>query len=167
MRMARSKVIIWSIALASICFAVVLFGPYIRDGSANDQHLRIIEQALQAIPTPPNTKRLASHSAVGLLIGGGNHCDFFAGELFRSEQTPDSIRGYYSNRLFLNPITGTNEEISVVILTNAAHLNLLLLPYEFERPETWGISTQSFDSATVFLVRIMRSYRANRDMRCH
>src|SRR4051812_43881285 len=81
----------------------LMFGWFGRDVVVNSRHLQQIEKALATIPAPIGSEPLQSRSAVGLLVGNGNHCDFFAGTVFRSAATPDSIRQHYSKSTFFNP----------------------------------------------------------------
>ncbi len=165
--MTKTKFIKWSVCVAASCLLFALLGPCARDSFNNSWNLGKIQKALREIPIPSNTQRLASNSAVGLLVGNGNHCDFFAGEIFRSELPADAILQHYTNRLILNPVTSDKEEIGVRILTNATQLSSLWLPDRFTHPDAWGVSTDTFSNATIYLVSVMRSYDANHDVRCH
>jgi len=165
--MTKTKLIKSLVATVASLLLFILLGPCARDSFNNSRNLVKIQQALREIPIPSNTHRFASNSALGLLVGNGNHCDFFAGEIFRSELSPDAILQHYTNRLILNPITGDKEEIDVRVITNAIQLSSLWLPDRFTHPDAWGISTDTFSNATVYLVSVMRSYNANHDMRSH
>ena len=164
--MSRRKLIKWSLVafpVLLIVFVVVSVGP---DTIADSRHLHQLERALAEVPTPPDTEQLDTHSGVGILVGNGNHCDFFVGTVFRSSSTSDSIRQHYAGRTFISPITSKQEQFDVTILTNRESLSGLWLPYRFDQPEAWGLSEQTFVTGTVFLVSIMRSYEANNDWRC-
>ena len=165
--MSRRKVITWSLIAVPVLFIVFVFASCAPDILANNRHLHQMEIALAIIPVPSQTQLLTSRSAVGLLVGNGNHCDFFAGTLFRSTSTPDWIRQHYAGRTFLNPVTSKQEQIDVTILTNSESLSSQWLPNRFERIEAWGLSPKTLATGTVFLISIMRSYEANNDCRCH
>jgi len=165
--MTNSKLIKRTVVILPLLAITLLLGPCVRDSFSNSWKLRKIQKALRDIPVPPNTQRLASNSAVGLLVGNGNHCDFFAGEMFRSKLSADTILQHYTNRLFLNPVTGYKEEIDVQVLSHPTHLSSLWLPDSFTEPTDWGISTDTFSQGTIYLVKVMRSYDANLDPRCH
>jgi hypothetical protein len=164
--MSLRKIITWSLITLAVLGVALIFASCVPDIIANNRHLHQMEKALLAIPPAPQSKQLAVRSAVGLLTGNGNHCDFFAGALFQSSATPDSIRQHYAGRTFLNPITSKQETIDVTIITNSNDLEPLWLPNGYEKIEAWGLSQQSFTTGTVFLVHIMRSYKANNDCRC-
>jgi hypothetical protein len=157
----------WLFVALPLLIAVVVFGPCVPDVLRNNQHLEELKLALEAVPTPPDTERLVTRTAVGLLIGNSNHCDFFVGSLYRSACTPDSIREHYEARIFLNPISGNEEHVSLNILSNRESWKAVALPPELQTAEAWGISNNLFATGTVFLVTVMRSYEANRDCRCH
>jgi hypothetical protein len=159
------KLIKWSlIGLPTllVVFAVVSFGP---DMIADSWHLYKMEKELAAISVPPNTERLATRSAIGMLVGNGDRCDFFVGTIFRSTLTPDMIRQHYAGQTFFNPITSKQEQIDVAILSDRESISDLWLPYEFDHAEAWNLSDQTFVTGTVFLVDIMRSYKPNNDLR--
>src|SRR2546423_80928 len=118
--MSRVKAIKWSAIALAVVFVALIISSCGLAMIANNRYLHQMETALAAIPPPPQSEHLATRSAVGVLAGNGNHCDFFVGTLFRSDSdsTPEAIGKHYAGRTFLNPMTGTNEEIDVTILTN-------------------------------------------------
>ncbi len=165
--MKTGKVIKWSVAGAATALLALLSGPCIHDTIVNDRQLSQMKRQLEKIPPPPSAERIASRSAVGLLVGNGNHCDFFVGSLFRTKEPREHVQEHYDRSRFLNPVTGNQEEIDVTVLTNAADLRARWLPDQFSYPEAWGVSASDFQKGTVFLVSIMRSYRPNYDWRTH
>lgn len=139
-----------------------LFG----DATANDLRLWQITRQLEALPQPPGTILISTNAAVGLLVGNGNHCDFFAGAVYRSQSSAEAIEQHYEGRQFENPLSGKNEEWDITILKDKNSFTSLWLPYDFDHPEAWGLTTESYSAGTLFLVRAMRSYDANGDFRC-
>lgn len=153
--------LIWLLPILFVLFT--LFG----DRIANDLRLWQIARQLNALPSPSHTIQISSHAAVGLLVGNGNHCDFFAGTVYRSQNSKDAIQRHYKGFQFQNPVTGESEDLEVTILSDASSLNSVWLPYAFDHPDAWGLTSASYSSGTLFLVHVMRSYDANRDWRCH
>jgi len=141
----------------------LLFG----DAFTNDLRLWQITRQLDSLSQPPNTVRFSSKSAVGLLKGNGNHCDFFVGAVYRSQSSVEAIQKHYKGRQFQNPITGRNEEWNITILTDNHSFDSIWLPYDFDYPEAWELTPESYSTGTLFLVCAMRSYDANGDFRCH
>lgn len=140
-----------------------LFG----DAITNDARLRQITSQLGTLTQPPNTVQISSRSAVGLLSGNGNHCDFFAGAVYRSQSTAEAIQQHYKGCQFQNPVTGRNEDWNLIILTDDHSFDSVWLPDYFDHPEAWQLTPESYATGTHFLVYAMRSYDANSDSRCN
>src|SRR5262245_32786829 len=51
-----------------------------------------------AVAHPPGSTRLDSASALGLLSGNGNHCDYFVGELRSSKLPGRTIEAFYAGQ---------------------------------------------------------------------
>lgn len=168
--MARRKGIAWLLLLIPIALLIGVIVLFLEtDYFTNSRHLRQIEAQLAALPFPPQTQRLASKSALGILGGNGNHCDFFVGSLFRSSLAPAAIQQHYAGRAFHNPVTSTQEQFMVSILATPKDFNsgIVWLPDSLDRPEAWGVSAQDFMAGTIFPISFFESYRANADCRCH
>jgi hypothetical protein len=141
---------------------VIFLGP-----TTNEVHLWQIRRQLKAIQPPPETEEISSHSAIGLLVGNGNHCDFFAGTVYRTQSTPGTIQAHYQDIQFLNPISGEHEDLSVTILRDPSSMDSVSLPNDFYQPKDWGLTSDSYHGGTLFLLCVMRSYDANGDFRCY
>ncbi|WP_395733574.1 hypothetical protein [Prosthecobacter sp.] len=137
------------------------------DTIANDLRLSKITRQLDTLPQPPGTILISTKAAVGLLVGNGNHCDFFAGAVYRSQSSAEAIQQHYEGRQFQNPLSGKNEEWDITILKDKNSFASLWLPDDFDHPEAWGLASESYSAGTLFIVRAMRSYDANGDFRCH
>jgi hypothetical protein len=139
------------------------------DSLTNSWHLYQMEAELTALPIPPQTQSLTRKSALGILSGNSNHCDFFVGLLFRSSLTPTIIEQHYAGRIFHNPVTSAQEEFQVTILTTPKHFRskYVWLPDGLGVAEAWGVSTQDFASNTIYLVSFFEQYPTNHDWRCH
>jgi hypothetical protein len=168
--MAQRKVIAWLLLLIPSVLLIGLIVFFLgSDHFTNSRHLRRIKAQLAALPLPPQTQRLANKSALGILGGNGNHCDYFVGSLFRSSLAPAAIQQHYAGRTFHNPVTSAREQFKVSILATPNDFNsrIVWLPDSMDRPEAWGVSAQDFTLGTMFLVSFFESYRANDDCRCH
>jgi len=72
----------WMISIILLWFLVGRpVAAVIRHNSALS-HLR---KEFRFLPTPPKSRLLAEHSEVGLLVGNGDHCDFYVGRIWCSE----------------------------------------------------------------------------------
>lgn len=140
-----------------------LFG----DAITNDRCLSQITSQLNTLSQPPNTIQISSRSAVGLLSGNGNHCDFFTGSVYRSQSTVEVIQQHYKGRQFQNPVTGKDEDWDLIILKDDHSFDSVWLPDDFDHPGAWQLTPASYATGTLFLVYAMRSYDANGDSRCN
>lgn len=122
--------------------------------------------AVSGIPMHARCERLTVRSAFGLLTGNSNHCDYFAGMLLRTDDTPDSVLKHYHGQTILNPVSGTHEEIEVRVLTGPESLDDAWLPDEFKSLGSWSQSPRNVEDSTIVLVYFMRSYPPDTDCRC-
>lgn len=164
--MSRRRLITRSIIAVPVLLLMFVVGSCGFDFVTNNRHLNQMKHSLATLPLPPQTEQLATRSAVGLLSGNGNHCDFFVGTIFRSNLSPDSIRQHFAESTFFNPVTAKRESVEITILTDTESMNRAWLPDGLESVESWRLSPAMLSSGTVFLVSIFRSYEANNDCRC-
>lgn len=151
----------------SIMAALVLFllGT---DCFSNSKHLRAMESALRSLPIPEGATIKAVKSRFGLLAGNGNHCDYFTGAIFRTTTiSTDTIKAHYAGRRFYNPVTQSQEDFEVTILSSTDSFDSMWLPDSLSTASSWGLTSDDFKEGTTFLVSIFRSYEANNDCRCH
>lgn len=146
---------------------LTIFGPCTADSVRNSYHLYKMESGLRDMPVPARTQQLDFRSAVGLLVGNGNHCDFFVGAIFQSELSVQEITAHYTGRKFTNPKTGTQEEVSLAILQSTDDLERMYLPDYLDNARAWGLKTAHFAQGTVYMISIFRSCEPNHDLRCH
>lgn len=90
-------------------------------GLNNSLHLWQLERAVASVRHPPQTRRLAQSKKLGLLVGNGNHCDFFVAELRDYSQTnltPRQIRAFYARTKIWNPLDERYENVDVATVEN-------------------------------------------------
>jgi hypothetical protein len=78
-----------------VVFAVIIgscSAPYL----LHDYALTRVRHEYRQIKHPTSSSGLETVSQVGLLIGNGNHCDYFVGEIRESDEPADQIREYYA-----------------------------------------------------------------------
>jgi len=61
----------------------------------NNLQLGTLKAEVAAVPTPTNSRLPAEHAEVGLLVGMGNHCDFYVGQLWCTELAEDDFASYF------------------------------------------------------------------------
>jgi hypothetical protein len=157
------KPLILTIVLAGLLLAL-WFIPFTGDAVRNSLHLWQLERQLKSLQQPSGTARVAFRSDVGLLVGNGNHCDFFVGELRSYSGPRAAIEQHYRDLRVFNPVTQKNETIDVIFVDDwkipGAHL-----PDEFDQISGWGVE-QSEGSPHMYSIYVFRSYEANWDFRC-
>lgn len=62
-------------------------------------HLLRLEQRFDAIEHPTGSRLVARESALGLLEGNGNHCDYFVGELRLSSSSEAELKTFYGSNV--------------------------------------------------------------------
>lgn len=76
----------WSLCARSCC----------ADTIAHEQKLWRLEGSFRDVTHPAATALVTKRSRVGLLLGNGNHCDYFVGELRRTALSKELIREAYA-----------------------------------------------------------------------
>jgi hypothetical protein len=155
--------------LVFLALAVVvgaLLYPFVGDIPRNDWNLWRLSRNLAHAPHPPNTQRLAARRRTGLLIGNGNHCDFFAGELRRFDGDRERLRAFYRNSTIANPVDGNRSSLEVAFFKDGT-LPEYTAPYGLEQVMSWGGT--SAESSRYYVVYVFESYDDDRfcDIRCH
>ena len=142
----------------------LFISPYIIDASINSHNLDLMKKRIEALPHPDQSEPVLTHSRVGLLIGNGNHCDYFVGHVRSFDGNKDLIQNHYSNFTFLNPVTERYEDWDILFFDDAS-LPDAYLPYEFDSLRAWQV--KEYDLTKLYALSIFRSYDANSDPRCH
>ena len=138
-------VIVGALCLCICCIAAVP----LRDMAANNLQLRRYERAFGNLGHPSATTVIASRSAVGLLSGNSNHCDFFVGEMRRYSGDPHRVLAYYAHRQV------ANHTVSVAFVTGGelAEPGLWFLPQNLRHPAQWlGHPAGASDQLYIVLV---------------
>lgn len=74
---------------------LLLLGVVLSPCGQNELTLLRRRRAFEAIVHPPGSVLLREASAVGLLEGNGNHCDFFVGQLRAAPLSREALRRAY------------------------------------------------------------------------
>ena len=167
-RLELVRAVSWTMLLLMSSCTALFLGPCMYDTRVNDSNLARLESEMAAIPAPEGATSLATHSAVGLLIGNGNHCDFFVGTLYKTKASAESVRAYYEGRMIYNPVTEQKESVSVGIMTNTSFSGLWI-PMKLDRLEAWNVLPEEISDTnhTVYFLTLYRSYQKNSDWRCY
>ena len=146
------------------CAAWVLL-PMWRDARSNDRHLDAIADQMIEIEHPPGTSRVRVKKKVGLLIGNGNHCDYFVGELRTFSGADDAVIAFYSGKTIHNPVGDFDQKVQVAFPEPDGRFGDWL-PDCSDSLDAWGL-TPDERALSLYLVYVFSSFRPNRDMRCH
>ncbi len=77
----------------------------------DDFTLSRVAKSFQELRHPAGSRLIARSKNLGLLLGNGNHCDYFVGELRTSTLSQSEIEDFYEGETVLNPLTKRHEHI--------------------------------------------------------
>lgn len=100
---------------AYVIVALAIYAIFAISSGINNWKMRSTLSSFQAINHPASSKLIHATNAIGLLVGNGNHCDFFVGELRTSTASRAAIEKHYQSARVWNPITNryTTSEVQV------------------------------------------------------
>ncbi len=145
---------------------LVLFGPCVYSRYLNNYRLSQFENGLSQVNHPQGSKLLARRSAVGLLIGNSNHCDYFVGEIRSCDLPREQIQKYYADLSIINPINGNLLSLNILFVGTNGFPDDAILPYGYEDLADWGLEIHN-ETGTIYLLSTFFTWIANSDMRCH
>ena len=157
------KNIIFIILFLALLFLGLNVIPIVVDTVSNSNNLDLFKKRIEALTHPGHTTSVTTHSRIGILIGSGNHCDYFIGHIRSFDGNKAAIQKHYSKLTFLNPVTKNDEDCEILFFGDAKAPNSYL-PYEFESLDAWQVKGQ--DLTKLYVVSIFRSYDSNWDLRC-
>ncbi len=120
-------------------------------------------RALGTVAHPADTSLLVATRKVGLLVGNGNHCDFFAGELRRFTGTREQLRAFYAGKEVPSPLGSYPEEVRIAFFGEERPVDL---PYDFDAAEKWGAPPSQ--AGQLYIVYLYNGgHDPGMDLRCH
>ncbi len=158
------RLIIFAGVFLAVYTGLAVFGPLNPDRLANNRKLDGITSAFLGLTHPPGSQLVSRESRVGLLVGNGNHCDFFVGEIRRFRGPASQLTAHYGSVPVINAADGTPVALTVISFAEAA-FSAAHLPHDLDHPTAWGIGEA--DLRELYLVSAFTSENANGDWRCH
>ena len=156
---------IWRILVALpvgvVGFAVLVVA---LPAGCNSYRLARIERGVVNLPHPAGTEPLRTFSALGILTGNGNHCDYFVGHARWHTSTQEQVEAFYDGTSFYNPVSGRYESVEVTWFGVDGELSGFL-PSDYESTVDWQLGEEK--QSNVYVLVVMRSYEPNADPRCH
>jgi hypothetical protein len=139
----------------------------LKDMVSNNLTLARIEGEFEEISHPPNTRLVSQRSAVGLLAGNSNHCDYFVGQLRTYSGNRDILHEYYEKQKSIDPY-GPVELLFIddEPLYSFSENPLDHLSYEFSDPAAWSDADITADEH-YFVYVFLIGFAPGRDPRCH
>ncbi len=124
-----------------------------------------LSRALGAVRHPAGTSHVTSQRRVGLLLGNGNHCDFFAGELRKYSGTREQLQAAYAGMTVPSPFGRYPEEVRIAFF-EAPEARPLDLPSDFDEPGEWDVPPS--EAPSLYLVYLFNGgHETGYDLRCH
>ncbi len=119
--------------VAAACGLALLILPML----LHNHHLVGVEEAFSLINHPENTHPLGGVSRVGLLVGSGNHCDFFVGQVRSTTEDWESVAMHYHTlgRKFAFDLAVSKFEDGVLQVERDA----IRPPFDLESLSGWGV----------------------------
>lgn len=109
-------------AIGCLSLALILIGPigYFLWSQVfvHDWMLARFRQTFAAVRHPATTMKVRAYSDLGLLIGNGNHCDFFTGELRSYSCSRRDVLNAYAAQSFRSPFGSEQLPVEVVFIEN-------------------------------------------------
>jgi hypothetical protein len=160
------------LATLFICVAVIGFVPalFFIYPWLNNRKLYKFERSFTALKHQPGTTSIKQASRVGLLVGNGDHCDYFVGEIRTYSGNPKSIGTFYSTTTLPSPHGNRRSEPpSVVFLKNGdiAARDTYHLPSGLQSIKDWELPAGS-GGKNLYLVFFLEpgDMNAGCDIRC-
>jgi hypothetical protein len=162
---ANYEMIYVFIAIVLICI-MTLLGPRIQSifgEILTTLTLGEFETAFAAIQHPAGTEPLVERKLAGKLAAGDKGCDFFVGEVRRSEANPEEITAAYANQTVPNA-----GGLHVLFITDGIFPSdeNAVLPETLNEPAEWNL-TQDEIQQPLYLVYILAlDYQAGNSYDC-
>ena len=128
------------------------------DMRINNAQLDHYADVLARVRHPVGTRRLSTERDLGILVGSGNHCDFFVAELREFDTSWADVQAAYADAL------AESKHLLKIHLVADEQLEGAHVPYRLHTRQAWGVPPTKTNA---YLVYIFRSDTANLDLRCH
>jgi hypothetical protein len=153
----NARILIPLLFCAFVLWVLCCSGPC-TDIVANNIRLNEYQDLLRSVEHPADTRLLRKEKAVGILVGCGNHCDFFVAELREFDSSWEEVQSQYATELI------SEKDLVRVVLLDDRKLYTAQVPHRLNSRKEWGVGPTK---TNVYLVYIFVSDVANRDIRCH
>jgi hypothetical protein len=155
--------------IAGLVVLALFILPFVIHPLLNNRRLSQVENSFARLNHPAQSTLVKRVSAVGLLIGNSNHCDFFVGELRSYTGTQQLVRNFYSQSQSWRSLPDTDQASgSIVFLSQGVIPESTQLPYSYQDSEDWGI-TPELKRQQLYLLYFLDVgvLNAGCDLRCH
>lgn len=150
--------------IPSLILVLVVFGMYayfMGDTLANNRNMNELKRIFQDLKHYQGVEIIDKKDMFGLLVGNGNHCDYFVGQLCKYTGEFDKAEKYYSGLEFIWPMDNQKDKFSIIHPVDGKFN--AWLPYDADELIFWKHNNEK----KVFLLYVFRSCEANNDLRCH
>lgn len=115
-KMTRLQKLGWCavpVSILLVILGILYFGVFV-----HDVMLSGFARKYAAVKHPSGTQSLKHYRKLGLLIGNGNHCDLFVGELRSYAGSREQVLKSYSSQKFWSPVSEEYIPVEVLFLEN-------------------------------------------------
>lgn len=147
--------------LILVLFVFCVYAYFMSDIHSNNRNMNKLKRIFQNIKHYKGVEIIDKKAMFGLLVGNGNHCDYFVGLLCKYDGEFQEVAKYYSGLEFDCPINNQKDKFSIIRPVDGKFD--AWLPYDADELTFWKHNNEK----KVFLLYVFRSYEANNDLRCH
>jgi hypothetical protein len=167
----RGRAFRWTVLiLLSVVLALIVAVTYAvsRDVILHNRKLNRMFASLKLLEHPADTEHVLDRKNVGLLIGNGNHCDYFVAELRKYNGDREVVLEWYEDET----ITGPNRkdfDVRVLFLSEGAFVgDKPMLPYDHDLPDDWLDEVNDPDGDYYLVYVFLGAFEEpGLDPRCH
>ncbi len=136
-----------------------LISPFVLNTLVNNQKLNSMKDQLSQVGQFPGATLISKGKIVGTLMGSGDHCDFFAGELWQSTADPAQISAFYAGT-YVEVLFIQNGKIPV----EDAYWPI---PYQFDTLAEWGVDPADIQNHFYMIYSSYFEADPGLDIRCY
>ncbi len=165
-RKRQNKKRTWSWGLGVVLFSCVLIHCFVIFDIRYDLRMYSAVRQFEAMPLPPKTISSETHSLFGLIFGNSNHCDYFVGNLLRSELSLEQLQKHYSAYSIISPLQSEKPDKPAI---EAWRENSWLVPVPdyLSRAVNWKLPALGASKGQLYLLSVSDGGYPPDDLRCH
>lgn len=132
----------------------------------HDRTLLSLKKSFDLISHPEKTKIVAQFSKLGVLSGNGNHCDYFVGQLRKTNLSPNEIIAWYKKTGKISSDVGRDCDVMIEFYSKGKLKEYDAVPFDYE--DLSQLIPHIENNQNYYLIYVFDTgYDAGWDYRCH